>query len=110
MNAQPVSPLEQLLTQFWDDALGRNDSEPLTHFFAAGGQETEAGRLLSMIEDAFHVEVPLAALQEAPTVRAFAEAMKHQVILRAFGDIGRTFARAPFRTASQRAAICGASW
>jgi hypothetical protein len=79
MNAQPVSPLERLLTQFWDETLGRNDSDPLTNFFAAGAQDTEAERLLSMIEDAFHVEMRLAVLQEAPTVRAFAEAMKHQV-------------------------------
>lgn len=79
MNVPPASPLERLLTQFWDDTLGRTDSDPLTHFFAAGAQETEAGRLLSMIEDTFHVEMPLAVLQEAPTVRAFAEAMKHQV-------------------------------
>jgi phosphopantetheine binding protein len=79
MNVQPASPLERVLTQFWDDALGRNDSDRLTDFFAAGAQGMEAERLLSMIEDAFHVEMPLAVLQEAPTVKAFAEAMKHQV-------------------------------
>ena len=79
MAVQPASPLEQALTQFWDDALGRNDSDRLTNFFAAGGHQKEAGRLLSMIEDAFHVEMPLTVLEHAPTVRAFAEAMKHQV-------------------------------
>ena len=79
MDVQPASPLEQLLTQFWDDSLGRNDSDRLTNFFGAGGHAGEAERLLSMIEDAFHVEIPLRVLEHAPTVRAFAEAMKHQV-------------------------------
>ena len=79
MEVQPAFPLEQLLAQFWDETLGRDDSNRLTNFFAAGGHDAEAERLLSMVEEAFHVEMPLTALQEAPTVRAFAEALKHQV-------------------------------
>jgi hypothetical protein len=79
MDVQPAYPLERLLAQFWDETLGRDDSDRLTNFFAAGGHDTEAERLLSMIEDAFHVEMALTALQAAPTVREFAEALKHQV-------------------------------
>jgi hypothetical protein len=79
MDLQPASPLERLLAQFWDETLGRNDSDRLTNFFAAGGHDMEAERLLSMIEESFPVEIPLIALQDAPTVRAFAEALKHQV-------------------------------
>jgi acyl carrier protein len=79
MDVQPASPLERLLAQFWDETLGRDDSDRLTNFFAAGGHDAEAERLLSMIEDAFHVEMPLTGLQEAPTVRAFAEALKRHV-------------------------------
>lgn len=79
MDLQPASPLERLLAQFWDETLGRDDSDRLTNFFSAGGRESEAERLLSMIEEAFHVEMPRSSLDEAPTVRAFAEALKHQV-------------------------------
>jgi acyl carrier protein len=79
MDVQPVYPLERLLAQFWNETLARDDSDRLTNFFAAGGHDTEAQRLLSMIEDAFHVEMPLTALHDAPTVRAFAKALKHQV-------------------------------
>jgi hypothetical protein len=79
MDVQPASPLERLLARFWDETLGRDDSDRLTNFFAAGGHDTEAERLLSMIEVAFHVEMPLTLLQGAPTVGAFAEALKHQV-------------------------------
>jgi hypothetical protein len=79
MDVQPVFPLERLLAQFWDDTLGREDSDRLTNFFAAGGHDAEAERLLSLVENAFHVEMPLTALRAAPTVRAFAEALKHQV-------------------------------
>jgi hypothetical protein len=79
MDVQPVSPLERLLTQFWDDALGRDGSDRLTNFFDTGGHDQEAKRLLSMVEEVFHVEMPLTALRNSPTVRAFAEALKHQV-------------------------------
>ena len=79
MDVQPAFPLEQLLAQFWDDTLGRDDSDRLTNFFDAGGNDADAERLLSMIEEAFHVEMPSTALRAAPTVRAFAEALKHQV-------------------------------
>lgn len=79
MDVRPASPLERLLVQFWDETLGRDDSDRLTNFFAGGGRDTDAERLLSMIEEAFHVEMPLTAVQDAPTVGAFAEALKHQV-------------------------------
>jgi hypothetical protein len=79
MNARTVTPLEQVLTRFWDETLGREDSDRLTNFFGAGGREADAERLLLLVEETFHVAMPLAALQEAPTVRAFAELLKHQV-------------------------------
>jgi hypothetical protein len=79
MNVHAISPLERLLAQFWDDTLGRGDSDRLTNFFVVGGRDEDAKRLISLVGDTFHVEVPLAALREAPTVRAFAEALKHHV-------------------------------
>ena len=79
MDVHPVSPLERVLAQFWDDALGSHVSDRLTDFFGAGGGDVEAERLLSAVEDTFHVAMPLAALREAPTVAAFAEVLKHQV-------------------------------
>jgi Phosphopantetheine attachment site len=79
MDVRPASPLERLLAQFWDETLGRDHSDGLTNFFAAGGRDTEAARLLSLIEESFHVETPLSVLQNAPTVSGFAEALKHQV-------------------------------
>ena len=36
-------------------------------------------RLLALVGETFHVEMPPTALVEAPTVRAFAEVFKHHV-------------------------------
>jgi hypothetical protein len=79
MDLRTVSPLEHVLAKFWDDALGRNASDRSTDFFKAGGTDAAATRLLSHVEDTFHVETPLASLRGAPTVAAFAELLKQQV-------------------------------
>jgi acyl carrier protein len=79
MDLRTVSPLERVLASFWDDALGANASDRLTDFFKAGGSDVAATRLLSHLEDTFHVEMPLASLRSAPTVAAFAELLKQQV-------------------------------
>ena len=79
MNVRTVSPLEQVLARFWADALGRDAGDRATDFFSAGGGEAAAERLLSRVEDTFHVEMSLANLREAPTASAFAGVLKHQV-------------------------------
>jgi hypothetical protein len=79
MDLRTVSPLEHVLAKFWDEALGRHASDRLTDFFKAGGTDAAATRLLSHVEETFHVEVPPATLRSAPTVVAFAELLKQHV-------------------------------
>ena len=79
MDLRTVSPLEHVLAKFWDDALATTASDRLTDFFKAGGSDVAATRLLSQIEDTFHVQMSPALLRSAPTVGAFAELLKEQV-------------------------------
>jgi phosphopantetheine binding protein len=79
METHGTSPLEQLLMQFWAEALGIEGIQRDTDFFAAGGRLNEVGRLLTLVEDALHVAMAPDALRGAPTVAAFADALKHQV-------------------------------
>jgi Phosphopantetheine attachment site len=113
MDLRTVSPLQQVLAKFWDEALGRNASDRLTDFFKAGGTDALAARLLSRVEDAFHVEMPLASLRSAPTVAAFAELLKQQVDHP--GRLERLAERLlheahPARAARRESEGAGASW
>jgi hypothetical protein len=73
------SALERLLLRFWADALGRDVEGTETNFFTAGGGGRQARRLLTHVKEAFHFSPGADTLREAPTVRAFADALKHQV-------------------------------
>ena len=63
MDLHTVSPLEQVLAQFWDDTLGTTVSGRLTDFFEAGADDVAAERLLSRVGETFHLDIPLAALR-----------------------------------------------
>jgi hypothetical protein len=79
MEIHSTSALEQLLVRFWSESLGKNVPDAATDFFAAGGRAHEARKLLSLVKGAFHVTPRVDTLRDAPTVKAFAEALKHQV-------------------------------
>jgi hypothetical protein len=79
MDFHGKSPLERLLARFWAEVLGIQDVGRDTDFFAAGGRLDEVERLLTRVEGALHVAMPPDALRAAPTVAAFADALKHQV-------------------------------
>ena len=112
MDLHTLSPLEQVLAQFWDDTLGTNVSDRLTDLFEAGADDVAAERLLSRVEETFHVEIPLAALREAPTVAAFAGVLKHQVDhpgrLERLAE--RLLHEAHYAPAAERGGHSGASW
>lgn len=79
MDIETNSALEQLLVRFWAEALGTERLDGETDFFAAGGRGPQARRLLTRVRRTFHVNPGAHTLRAAPTVRAFAEALKQQV-------------------------------
>ena len=71
----PRTPLEARLAEIWSEVLGGGPVGVHDDFFALGGHSLLAIRVLSRIKDAMGVEVPVAALFQAPTVAGLAELM-----------------------------------
>ncbi|HTQ80161.1 MAG TPA: condensation domain-containing protein, partial [Thermoanaerobaculia bacterium] len=68
----PQGPIEEAVSEIWQDILrlpqvGRNES-----FFALGGHSLLATRVISRVRSSFGIEVPLKVLFESPTVAALA--------------------------------------
>jgi FkbH-like protein len=70
-NAVAASATEARLAAIWAAALNRPSIEPHDDFFALGGDSLTAITVLFEIESAFGKTLPLSALLEAPTLRAF---------------------------------------
>jgi amino acid adenylation domain-containing protein/non-ribosomal peptide synthase protein (TIGR01720 family) len=74
-HAAPRTPLEEMLAGIWAQVLGRKQAGIHDNFFDAGGHSLLATQLMSRVRDAFHVELPLRALFEAPTIAGLARAI-----------------------------------
>ncbi|HSK76486.1 MAG TPA: amino acid adenylation domain-containing protein, partial [Thermoanaerobaculia bacterium] len=71
--AAPRNPFEEVLSGIWAELLGRPRVGIDESFFELGGHSLVATQLVSRVRQAFHIELPLRALFEGPTVARLAE-------------------------------------
>ncbi len=91
----PRTVTEELLAGIWADILGLERVGVRDHFFELGGHSLLATQVVSRIRNAFHIELPLRAAFECPTIADLA-ATVDRVRAEGSGD------RIPPLTASRR--------
>lgn len=74
--AEPLDPVEDLLANIWARVLGLKNIGVHDNFFERGGHSLLATQVMSRIREAFHVELPLRALFESPTIADLAETLE----------------------------------
>ncbi|HYN21123.1 MAG TPA: amino acid adenylation domain-containing protein [Thermoanaerobaculia bacterium] len=75
----PATPLQETIASIWAAVLGIEAVGIHDNFFKLGGHSLIATRVLSRVRDAAGVDVPLAALFEAPTVADFSQAVEEKM-------------------------------
>lgn len=70
--APPRTPVEAGLAAIWCEVLGRERIGIYDDFFEFGGHSLVVIQIASRIRDAFHVEIPVRAIFERPTIAALA--------------------------------------
>ena len=73
---EPRDPVEELLVDIWARVLGVERIGMIDNFFERGGHSLLATQVVSRIRDAFHVDIPLRALFESPSVLDLAEKVR----------------------------------
>ncbi|HEX6862683.1 MAG TPA: amino acid adenylation domain-containing protein, partial [Thermoanaerobaculia bacterium] len=68
----PRTPLEQKLVEIWSEVFRREGFGRDSDFFAAGGHSLLAVRMLSRVQAAFDVEIPIRRVFEHPTIAGLA--------------------------------------
>jgi len=94
----PTDEMEARLCDIWCLVLGLNSISSTDNFFDIGGDSMLSVRLFSEINREFKVQLPLATLFHAPTVRSMAEIMRSsgvQKVRSALVPIQRKGARPP---------------
>jgi amino acid adenylation domain-containing protein len=71
----PEGEVERRLAQIWEEVLGRRGFGAEDNFFASGGHSLKITKLAALIRTRLGVELPLAALFKAATVREQARAV-----------------------------------
>jgi natural product biosynthesis luciferase-like monooxygenase protein len=72
----PADEIESRLADVWRHVLGLNSVGVEDDFFELGGHSLKAVRLFSAVKSEFNVDLPLATLLQAPTVRGLASILR----------------------------------
>ncbi|NOZ56703.1 MAG: hypothetical protein GXO73_07950 [Calditrichaeota bacterium] len=92
-NGKPKNALEAFLLDLWKEALGVDDLGVEDDFFAKGGDEEKAAKLVQRLEAEFQEKAPPGALLQAPTVTKFASFMAEyypELVASRFGEVDAT--------------------
>src|SRR5205814_1170058 len=73
----PRNPAEEALADIWREVLGVDRVSVHDDFFALGGQSLKATQVVSRIRRHFHVELPVEALFQSPTIADLAPALQN---------------------------------
>lgn len=65
--AAEISPTEALIITIWKGVLQRSNIHPRDNFFELGGHSLKAMQAISMLKDAFAVELPIRTMFDHPT-------------------------------------------
>jgi amino acid adenylation domain-containing protein len=69
----PRTPIEEILSGIWAQVLGVAPVGIQDNFFELGGHSLLATQVISRVQEAFQIEVPLRYLFESPILAAFAQ-------------------------------------
>jgi acyl carrier protein len=75
----PATAAEVAVAAVWSDTLGNEHIGLDDSFFDLGGHSLLAIRMLSDLQDALPVEIPLRGLFESPTLEGFARRVEEQL-------------------------------
>lgn len=73
-SSSPTSSVEQAMSALWQEVLGLEQVALEDNFFELGGHSLLAVQLLTRIYETLHINLPLRAVFEAPTVAGLARA------------------------------------
>lgn len=69
----PRTPLEAAVAFIWKDVLDIEQVDVFDNYFELGGNSLTATQVVSRVEDTFHIQLPISAFFENPTVANLAE-------------------------------------
>lgn len=74
---KPSSEVEQVVVEVWSTVLGRDEIPSDSDFFELGGHSLLGAQVISRIQDALHIQLPLRTLFEFPTVELFSREIEN---------------------------------
>ena len=77
--AEPTNEVEERLAELWQNLLGIKPIGIHDDFFGLGGHSLFATQIISRVREIFQIDLPLAAIFEAPTIEKFAALIEEAI-------------------------------